>query len=56
MREKVLDLIYAARQLCEVLNDRQDITDKDEDLKDCLEEVETALETLSEYEDLEDST
>lgn len=56
MREKVLDLIYAARQLCEVLNDRQDITDKDEDLKDCLEEVETALDTLAECEDFEGSS
>jgi len=54
MQEKIIDLIYAVRQLCEVLNDKPDMTDKDEDLKDCLDEVETALEVLVEGEDFEE--
>jgi len=54
MQEKILDLVYAARQLCEALNDRPEVIDKDEELREYIEETESALEALSECEDFED--
>jgi hypothetical protein len=54
MKEKISDLIYATRTLCETLRDRADL-EKDEEIKDFLEEVEAALDKFAdeEEEDLE---
>mgnify|MGYP006992542088 CR=1 FL=1 len=54
MKEKISDLIYATRTLCETLRDRTDL-EKDEEIKDFLEEVEAALDKFAddEEEDLE---
>lgn len=43
MKEQFADLVYAARNLCEVLRDRIDTFDKDDEIKDYLEEVEACL-------------
>jgi hypothetical protein len=51
MEEKITDLIYAARSLCEALRDRNDILDYDDDLKDYIEDVETSLEALADFGD-----
>lgn len=57
MKEKITDLIYAARSLCEALADRNDLLDYDEELRDYVEELETAMEAASEIEeDLEESS
>lgn len=45
MKEKVSDLIYATRTLCEALRDRAD--NLDEEIRDFLEETETCLEKFS---------
>lgn len=52
MKEKVSDLIYATRVLCEALRDRVD--NFDEEIRDFLEEVESCLEKFSEEDDLFD--
>ena len=51
MKEKITDLIYSARSLCEALTDRNDIIDHDEELRDCLEDLETALNVIGVLED-----
>lgn len=43
MKEQFADLVYAARNLCEVLRDRLDSFEKDDEIKDYLEEVEACL-------------
>lgn len=53
MEEKVTDLVYAVRQLCEALREA-DLVEKDEDVKDCLTEVESLLEEMTEFENEED--
>jgi len=50
MKEKIIDLIYTARGLCEVLHDRNDLIDHDDELRDSLEELETALSEIGDVE------
>ena len=50
MNEKITDLIYAARSLCEALGDK-DILDYDEELREYLEETEAALDAVSDLEE-----
>lgn len=54
MKEKITDLIYAARSLCEALHDKSDI-DYDEELRECLEELETALSAVGTLEEGEEN-
>ena len=54
MKEKITDLIYAARGLCEALHDRNDLLDYNEELRDYLEEVETAIDAIGEIANTED--
>lgn len=49
MHEKLSDLIYAARNLCEGLRDKQDLLD--DELKEFLEETEACLDKFSDEED-----
>ena len=51
MQEKLSDLIYAARNLCEALRDKTDLLEKDEELKDYLEEAEACLDKFSDEDD-----
>lgn len=55
MKEKISDLIYTARSLCEALHDRTDLLDYDEELRDYVEELETAVDAVGELEDVEDT-
>lgn len=52
MHEKVKNLIYTVRNLCEVLHDRNDVID--EELKDFIEETESCLEELMPEDENED--
>lgn len=52
MHNLVSDLIYATRNLCEALRERNDIID--EELKDFLEEAESCIEELSSEEENDD--
>lgn len=47
MDEKVTDLIYSLRSLIEILVDRPDLLDHDEELSDSLEDVEEKLDLLT---------
>jgi len=40
------DLLYFIRKLCEVLHDRQDVVDLDEELGDALSDVESQLDEI----------
>jgi hypothetical protein len=51
MKEKVSDLVYAARTLCEALRDRSDLLEKDDELKDFLEEAEAVLDKFADEEE-----
>jgi len=51
MKEKITNLIYTARSLCEALRDRNDSIDYDEELRDYLEELETALSEIGDVEE-----
>ena len=51
MKEKISDLIYATRTLCETLRDKVDFLEKDEEIKDFLEEVEAALDKFADDEE-----
>lgn len=53
MEEKVTDLIYAVRQLLEAIHEA-DLAEKDDDVKDCVIEVTTLLEQMTEFEVEED--
>lgn len=44
MNEKFLDLIYSVRNMCEVLRDRPELLERDEELVEILEEVEEYLD------------
>lgn len=48
MNEKIAELVYATRTLCEMLRDNHDFLDFNEELKDYVEDVETCLEEVSE--------
>ena len=50
MQEKMSDLIYTTRNLCEYLRDRQDI-DRDEELAEMIDDIEECLDSLAEEDD-----
>jgi hypothetical protein len=47
MNEKITDLIYSARSLCEALRDRYEILDHDDELKEYVDELETCLDEVA---------
>ena len=51
MKEKFGDLVYAVRNLCEVLRDRIESLDKDDEIKEYLEEVENWLNEFGTVDD-----
>ena len=53
MKEKISELIYLTRSLCDHLNDKPDMIDIDEDLKEILIDIEECLDTLSFADDAE---
>lgn len=53
MKEKISDLIYLTRSLCEMLNDRQDMLDIEDDISELVTDIENCLYDLS-FNDEED--
>jgi hypothetical protein len=47
MNEKITDLIYAARSLCEALRDRYEILDHDDELKEYVDDLESSLDEVA---------
>ena len=47
MKEKLTNLIYAARAICEIIRDRNSL-DSDEEISDCLSDLESALDEIGE--------
>lgn len=45
MQEKVSDLVYAVRSLCEYLRDKQDF-DRDDELIEIVEDIEECLDEI----------
>jgi hypothetical protein len=54
MKEKFLDLLYSTRNLTEVLRDRPELLERDDELIEILEEVEGHLDDWSSVDENEE--
>jgi hypothetical protein len=54
VKEKLIDLIYSVRSLCEIIRDRPEILDKEEEIVELLEDVEEQLDEWSSFDEEEE--